>query len=69
MVCGSGLRGGDSLPELQQVHHQLDGVSGAVPADVHDPLRVAEDFQHGVVPFQHARLTTDEQLQRSLTGE
>src|SRR5690348_1925404 len=29
--------------------------------------RVAEDFQHGAVPLQHARLTANEQLQRSGT--
>jgi hypothetical protein len=38
-----------------------------VPADVHNPPGVAENFQQGAVPFHHARLTTDEQLQRSIT--
>jgi hypothetical protein len=62
------LRGGYRLPEPQQVHQQLDGIPDAVPADVHDLPGVAENFQQGAVPFHHARLTTDKQLQRSVTG-
>ena len=62
------LRGGDRLAEPQQVDQQFDGVPGPVPAGVHDPARVAENFQQGAVPFHRARLTADEQLQLPLTG-
>jgi hypothetical protein len=62
------LRGGDCLAEPQEVDQQFGGVPGAVPAGVHDPARVAENFQQGAVPFHRARLTADEQLQLPLTG-
>lgn len=61
------LRCRDRLAELEQIHQQFGGVPGAVPADVHDPHRVAESFQQSAVPFHRVRLTPDEQLQLSLS--
>jgi len=36
-------------------------------AGVHDPARVAENFQQGAVPFHRARRTAEEELQLPLT--